>query len=272
LKETITRSITGILFLLVIVLALILHPYLYLAIFSLVCFAGWLEFTSLFYQKSKPGIKIPGGLLLTGSFIIIYFIFNGQLPGYFMFIPAISLLVMIIIDATFKTHLAGIGIPVCTTGFIYMGAGMFCLHCLAFQQGTLEAYSPAWILYVCSLIWIYDTMAYVCGKLFGRHTIWKRISPGKTWEGAIGGLVFLMLLAWFFARLVPDLGILEWCIFGVIASVTGTMGDFLESWMKRKAGLKDSGRILPGHGGMLDRIDSLLLSTPFLTLYLYLVL
>ena len=272
MKETITRSLTGILFLVVIILALILHPYLYLAIFSLVCFAGWLEFTSLFYQKSKPGIKILGGLLLTGSFIIIYFIFNGQLPAYFILIPAISLLVMIIIDATFKTHLAGIGIPVCTTGFIYMGAGMSCLHCLAFQQGTLEAYSPAWILYVCSLIWIYDTMAYVSGRLAGKHPLWLRISPKKTWEGAIGGALFAIILAIVLSRFNTALSLPGWVGLAMVVVVFGTLGDFFESWLKRRTGKKDSGSLLPGHGGILDRFDSLLMATPFVSIYLILVL
>jgi len=272
LKETITRSITGILFLVVIVLALILHPYLYLAVFSLVCFAGWLEFTSLFYPKSKSGIKIIGGLMLSGSFFIIYFIFNGQLPVYFLFFPAISLLVMIIIDATLKTHLAGIGIPIFITGFIYIAAGMFCLHCLAFQQGTLEVYSPVWILYVCSLIWIYDTMAYVSGRLAGKHPLWLRISPKKTWEGAIGGALFAFILAIVLSRFNTILSLPEWIGLAMVVVVFGTLGDFFESWLKRRTGTKDSGSLLPGHGGFLDRFDSLLMATPFVSIYLILVL
>jgi phosphatidate cytidylyltransferase len=115
-------------------------------------------------------------------------------------------------------------------------------------------------------------MAYVSGRLTGRHIIWPRISPGKTWEGVVGGLVFVMGLAFIIAQYVRDLSTVEWCILGLITAIAGTVGDFLESWLKRGAGVKDSGNILPGHGGVLDRIDSLLLSAPFITLYLYLVL
>ncbi len=272
MKETITRSLTGVLFLVVIILALILHPYLYLALFSLVCIAGWFEFTSLFYPERKPGIKIPGALLLAGSFIIVYFMLKGQLPAYFMFIPAISLLLMIIFDASAKTFTAGRGIPVCTAGFLYLGTGFCCLHYLAFQQGTLEAYSPAWILYVCYLIWTNDTMAYVSGRLAGKHPLWLRISPKKTWEGSIGGAVSAIILAIVLSRFNTALSVPQWIGLAMVVVVFGTMGDLFESWLKRLTGKKDSGRLLPGHGGILDRFDSLLMATPFVSIYLILVL
>ena len=114
-------------------------------------------------------------------------------------------------------------------------------------------------------------MAYVCGRLLGQHKIWPEISPKKTWEGAVGGLVFTMLLAVLMGYYAEGLTIFQWIGFGLIAVISGTLGDFLESYLKRSAGVKDSGKILPGHGGVLDRIDSLLLSVPFLTLYLYLL-
>jgi phosphatidate cytidylyltransferase len=272
LKETVTRSLTGILFLVVVILSLILHPYLYLAIFSLVCIAGWFEFTGLFYPERKPGIKIPGALLLAGSFITVYFLLDGQLPPYFIFIPALSMIVMILFDAAARTYTAGRGIPVCSAGFLYLGIGMCGLHCLAFQQGTLEAYSPAWILYVCYLIWTYDTMAYVSGRLAGKHLLWPRISPKKTWEGSIGGTVFAIILAIILSRFNTTLSVPGWIGLAMVVVVFGTLGDFFESWLKRRTGKKDSGRLLPGHGGILDRFDSLLMASPFVSIYLILVL
>jgi phosphatidate cytidylyltransferase len=272
LKETITRSLTGILFLAVVMLALILRPYLYLALFSMVCIVGWFEFTGLFYPENRSGIKMAGAGMLAGSFIIIYYIFDRQLPAWLMFIPAISLLVMIIFDAMSKTANTGRGIPVYAAGFLYLGAGLCCLHCLAFQQGTLEAYSPAWILYVCYLIWIYDTMAYVSGRLAGKHPLWKRISPKKTWEGAIGGALFAMILAFVLSRTDTALSLPGWVGLSLVVVVFGTLGDLFESWLKRVTGKKDSGNLLPGHGGILDRFDSLLMATPFVSIYLILVL
>jgi phosphatidate cytidylyltransferase len=272
LKETITRSLTGILFLVVIILSLILHPYLYLVLFSLVCLMGWFEFAGLFYPERKRGIKIPGALLLTGTFIIVYFVLNGQLPVYFMLFPAISLLVMIIFDASAKTWNAGKGIPICSSGFLYLGTGLCCLHCLAFQQGTFETYSPVWILYTCYIIWTYDTMAYVSGRLAGKHPLWVRISPKKTWEGAIGGAVFAIILAIVLSRFNTSLSVPGWVGLAMVVVVFGTLGDLFESWLKRRTGKKDSGRLLPGHGGILDRFDSLLMATPFVSIYLILVL
>jgi phosphatidate cytidylyltransferase len=272
LKETITRSLTGILFLAVVLLALFLHPYLYLVLFSLICIAGWLEFTGLFYRERKPGIKIPGALLLAGSFFTVYFILDGQLSPYFFLIPAISLIVMIFTDAAARTIVTGRGVPVCTAGFLYLGIGMISLHCLAFQQGTLEVYSPAWILYVCYLIWTYDTMAYVSGRLAGKHPLWPRISPKKTWEGSMGGTVFAISLAIILSRFNTILSVPGWIGLALVVVVFGTLGDFFESWLKRRTGKKDSGRLLPGHGGILDRFDSLLIAAPFASIYLILVL
>jgi phosphatidate cytidylyltransferase len=272
LKETITRSLTGILFLAVIILSLILHPYLYLVLFSLVCLAGWFEFTGLFYPERKPGIKVPGAILLAGTFIIIYFKLTGQLPVYFMILPAISFLVMIIIDTSANTCIPGMGIPVCSTGFLYLGAGFCSLHCLAFQQGTPEGYSPSWILYTCYLIWTNDTMAYVSGRLAGRHPLWVRISPKKTWEGSIGGTVFAIILAIILSRINHALTLPGWVGLAMVVVVFGTLGDLFESWLKRRTGKKDSGSLLPGHGGILDRFDSLLTASPFASIYLILIL
>ncbi len=272
MKETITRSLTGILFLVVIILALIVHPYLYLALFSLVCLAGWFEFTGLFYPGGKPGFRIPGALLLASTFIIIFLLLDGRLPAYTMLVPAISFLLMIIFDISAKSWTAGRGIPVFSTGFLYLGAGFCCLHCLAFQQGRSETYSPTWILYTCYLIWTYDTMAYVSGRIAGKHPLWMRISPGKTWEGSIGGAFLAVILAIVLSRFNTALTIPGWIGLSMVVVVFGTFGDLYESWLKRLTGKKDSGRLLPGHGGILDRFDSLLLATPFVTIYLILML
>ena len=158
------------------------------------------------------------------------------------------------------------------SGIIYITLPLSCLHLMAFRLDSAGTYSYWWILYTFLFLWTYDTMAYVCGRLLGRHIIWPEISPKKTWEGAVGGLVFTMLLAVLMGYYAEGLTIFQWIGFGLIAVIAGTLGDFLESYLKRSAGVKDSGKILPGHGGVLDRIDSLLLSVPFLTLYLFLLI
>ena len=272
MKETITRSLTGILFLAVVLLALILHPYIYLAIFSAVILIGWMEFNGLFDFSGKSSMKFTGAFLLLASFLIVYLILEGRLPVLFLLFPVFSLGIMLVFDALGKTRSPGGGIPVFSTGFLYLGTGLCGLHFLAFRQGTAETYSPTWILYTLYLIWTYDTMAYVAGRLAGKHPLWPRISPKKTWEGSIGGALFAVALAVVLGRFNSLLPIPAWIGLALVVVFFGTIGDLFESWLKRRSGRKDSGTLLPGHGGILDRFDSLLMATPFVNLYLILVL
>ena len=120
-------------------------------------------------------------------------------------------------------------------------------------------------------LWVNDTGAYCVGSLLGRHKLFPRISPGKSWEGCIGGAVFVLAAAYLIGEYI-DMGILntlQWLGLGLVVVVFGTWGDLVESLFKRTLGIKDSGNILPGHGGMLDRFDSSLLAIPAAVVYLY---
>jgi len=119
------------------------------------------------------------------------------------------------------------------------------------------------------LIWANDTFAYLTGSAFGKHRMYERISPKKSWEGFIGGLIGALAVAFLFSRFTETkLNTAEWFIFAAIVVIFGTLGDLLESLMKRTIGVKDSGNIMPGHGGLLDRFDSLLLAAPVILVYL----
>ena len=148
-----------------------------------------------------------------------------------------------------------------------------------FQTGDFvpASFTPAYqhgeIITFFVLIWISDTMAYVCGRLFGKHKLFERVSPKKTWEGYIGGLIFTGVAGFYIANLILYNNYnwhqeWIWTCTAVVISVTGTLGDLSESLFKRSIDVKDSGNILPGHGGILDRFDALFLATPFaLTTY-----
>ena len=121
-----------------------------------------------------------------------------------------------------------------------------------------------------------DTGAYLCGSLWGKHKLFPRISPGKSWEGSIGGGILVMAIAiliWYLTELYDvnelSLNAFEWAGLGLTVVIFGTWGDLIESLFKRTLGIKDSGTILPGHGGMLDRFDSSLLAIPAAVVYLY---
>ena len=127
-----------------------------------------------------------------------------------------------------------------------------------------------------AFLWVNDAGAYICGSLLGRHKLFPRISPGKSWEGSIGGgllVVGAAVLVWYLTDLyeVNDLGLTayEWAGLGLVVVIFGTWGDLIESLFKRTLGIKDSGNILPGHGGMLDRFDSTLMAVPASVVYLY---
>ena len=131
------------------------------------------------------------------------------------------------------------------------------------------------IMMVFIFIWVNDSFAYITGMLLGKHKMWERHSPNKTWEGTIGGALFCIAAALFIAPLFDPgceaLGRWNWIAIGLICSVIGTLGDLVESMFKRFCGVKDSGKIMPGHGGVLDRFDSILMAVPFVEAYLTII-
>ena len=130
------------------------------------------------------------------------------------------------------------------------------------------------LLAIFILVWMYDTFAYCIGSLCGKHRLMERVSPKKSWEGAIGSAVLTLVFAFFLTKIFPFLPLsgLQWVVFALIVVVFGTLGDLVESLFKRQLSVKDSGNILPGHGGVLDRFDSIFFVIPFIILYLIFIL
>ncbi|MBK6281354.1 MAG: phosphatidate cytidylyltransferase [Draconibacterium sp.] len=118
------------------------------------------------------------------------------------------------------------------------------------------------------IIWIYDSMAYVFGSMLGKHKICVRISPKKSWEGLIGGTVFAVITGIVNSLFFDELSLINWVVVALLIVAFGTSGDFFESKLKREAGVKDSGNILPGHGGMLDRFDTMLFAAPVIFVWI----
>ena len=135
----------------------------------------------------------------------------------------------------------------------------------------INDWQPLVLLSVFVTIWVNDTGAYLTGVTIGKHRLFERISPKKSWEGFIGGAVFALLSGYIFSLLIPGIQLINWLIFSEIIVVFGTFGDLIESLMKRTVGVKDSGDLIPGHGGLLDRFDSMLLAAPVIFIYLSLL-
>lgn len=143
---------------------------------------------------------------------------------------------------------------------------------LFFNSDRTIIYSPYILLGFFTLIWIYDTFAYLIGISFGKHRLFERISPKKSWEGAIGGALVTCSLSTLFPNFFHILTWQNWLILSIIVVFASTMGDLVESMLKRSLDLKDSGSIIPGHGGVLDRFDSILLASPAAFIYLQMLL
>jgi phosphatidate cytidylyltransferase len=131
-------------------------------------------------------------------------------------------------------------------------------------------YSPKLLVALFALIWTYDSGAYLVGVSIGKHRLFERISPKKSWEGAIGGTFTAILVSWLISRYIPEIQWTHWIIISILTVVSSTFGDLTESMFKRYFGIKDSGTILPGHGGILDRFDSLFFAVPVVVTYIYL--
>jgi phosphatidate cytidylyltransferase len=140
------------------------------------------------------------------------------------------------------------------------------LNSLLPHEGVL--FSPGIIIGFFLLIWANDTGAYLTGISFGRTKLFERISPKKTWEGFLGGVILAVLVAWLLSGWLGVVTKMQWIVISIIISIAGTYGDLIESMLKRSAGVKDSGNILPGHGGFLDRFDSAVFSFPLVYLFI----
>jgi len=137
----------------------------------------------------------------------------------------------------------------------------------------ITSISEGLIMMIFILIWVNDSFAYMSGRLLGKHKMWERHSPNKTWEGTIGGALFCIVAAVLVGPLFDRegllmFGVVEWVIIALICSIIGTLGDLVESMFKRYCGVKDSGNIMPGHGGVLDRFDSILATVPVIVAYI----
>ncbi|WP_439151988.1 phosphatidate cytidylyltransferase [Winogradskyella sp.] len=148
-----------------------------------------------------------------------------------------------------------------TSGFIFM----------LLIANYKNNFTPLLLLGGFILVWINDSAAYLVGKNFGKQKLFPSISPKKTVEGFLGGLFFACVSSYFIAKYTETFGFTSWLILAIIVSVLGTLGDLIESKFKRQAGVKDSGVIMPGHGGLLDRLDSLIFASPFIYLFLRII-
>lgn len=211
-------------------------------------------------EKGKSGRQIVGMAFGLLPFVTLSVIDDLGMIWY-LFMPALVFLLFIgeLLGAS-KTPFSNVAYYL--VGVFYVGLPFILLQIIA-SGYTQHDYSPLRVLGLLLLIWTNDTMAYFVGSRWGKRKLYERISPKKTWEGTIGGGVCTMLMAWGLSFLIDDFTRLQWLALGAVAAVFGTFGDLVESMLKRSDGVKDSGTLLPGHGGLLDRFDAFIFALPF---------
>ena len=280
LKNLIIRAITGILFIGIIIGAILYSKYTLLALLLVITTLTLTEFYRLIEGSNLPKltlfVNILGGNYLTLS---LYLYASDILPAFskgVVFIPyLIYFLCCFIIQLYMKDKDPITRWSHSFMGQVYIALPIGLLSFLAFEpSSTFLFYNPWLLLSFFAFIWINDTGAFLVGSAIGKKRLFERISPKKSWEGFWGGLLFCVLAGWLANMIFPGYfggSAVLYIILGIIVSVFSTWGDLFESMLKRTVGVKDSGNILPGHGGMLDRIDSLLFVVPAVSGYFFFI-
>ena len=272
MKNFIQRAITGVIFVAVLIGCIIGGPLPFGILFCLISALATVEFCQLMNQQQ--GVHINRNICTLGSItLFLCFFFYGMNPAETnIFIPYLAILIYLFISELYLKKEN----PINNWAYamfsqLYVALPFALLNVLAFQTTPTETISQYLFIFPLSIFifnWMNDTGAYCTGVLFGKHPLFKRISPKKSWEGSIGGAVFCMAAAFALAHFFPIYSTGEWIGLSLTVVVFGTWGDLTESLMKRQLGIKDSGNILPGHGGILDRFDSAMLAIPAAVVYL----
>ncbi len=266
MKDLPKRALSAVVFVLATLICVLYSKFSFGFFFLLLSMASANEFYTLMDKwgySTQRYIGVLGSGYLFFSFFLYRFGFDSTaMLAVNLLIPFVILLVEMFVD---DDHM--LGNSGTTVLGMYYSAIPFVLLTFITIPLELPSFSPFLVLGFIFIIWANDTFAYIFGSLLGKNKLYEKVSPGKTWEGFIGGFIFAMLTGYAYSLFYTELVWIHWVVIAGIISVTGTLGDLVESKLKRKAGVKDSGNLLPGHGGVLDRFDALIFSMPFVFVY-----
>lgn len=278
MKNVVVRAVTGAIFVAIIVVSF-LRPEAMMLLFALITGMTIWEYSGL--VNAIDGITINRFISTVAGvylFLAVAGFCSGITPNGAVFIPYLLTVIYLFASELYLKHEQ----PVHDWAYtmlsqMYIALPFSTINVLAFNAVPKEGivFNSLLPLSVFILLWVNDTGAYCCGSLFGKHKLFPRISPGKTWEGCIGGALFVVIATLLIAHFSSGTSLAQpftlpaWIGLGLVVCIFGTWGDLVESLFKRTLGLKDSGHILPGHGGMLDRFDSALLAFPAVVIYVY---
>jgi len=285
LNSLLKRSLTGILIVGGILAGLLINSLSFFIVFLIIMVATQWEFYRMLHRiKVRPQATLGIAMGMT-MYVLAFMVAIHALPEEYLSLILLFFPFVFIHEVYAQHNRPFHNIAYTFLGLIYIALPFSLLSFLVFdihekvqpvfaldggedilnfllQPGFAIDYTPGVLLGIFILIWLYDTGAYLSGMLFGKRRLMPRVSPKKTWEGLIGGSIVALITAFFLGRYLKDLNTTEWLLMVFVVVVFGTLGDLSESLLKRRTGLKDSGSILPGHGGFLDRFDSFLLIIP----------
>jgi len=271
LKNLIIRALTGIIFVVVLISAIYIHPIFFLILFCIITGLTLWEFGGLVkhYENAnlQRTVNVLGGVYL---FIATFVYANGLTDGKIFLPYLLFIMLTMIAELYYKAPN-----PINNWAFtlfaqVYCAGSFSMLNFIGAEPGTLGimSYTPLFIMAIFIFVWLDDTGAYLVGSLIGKHKLFERISPKKSWEGFFGGLILALASSQAFAWFAPEINRMNWLGLAATVVLFGTWGDLIESLLKRTLGVKDSGNVLPGHGGMLDRFDSVMLAVPASYIYI----
>ena len=270
MKNLIIRALTGIIFVVVLISAIYIHPIFFLILFCIITGLTLWEFGGLVkhYENAnlQRTVNMLGGVYL---FIATFVYANGLTDGKIFLPYLLFIMLTMIAELYYKAPN-----PINNWAFtlfaqVYCAGSFSKLNFIGAEPGTpgVMSYTPLFIMAIFIFVWLDDTGAYLVGSLIGKHKLFERISPKKSWEGSIGGGVVAIGVSFILAHYFPFMSMIEWAGLALAVVIFGTWGDLTESLLKRQLHVKDSGTILPGHGGMLDRFDSSLMAIPAAVVY-----
>ena len=262
------RLLFGGIYVALVVVATWFNPLLFTFVFSVFMLFCIYEFQKM--QQVKSVFPYITGLTIVG---LIYtfnnHFFNATIPLKYLIALVLLFLYLPFMVALFQNKKEAISnLKTEYLTFFYLIIPFSILQIIPLQTGG--KYDHQIVLGIFILIWINDTFAYLVGRKLGKHKLFERISPKKTIEGFIGGFIFSLIGGFILSKYFTNIQPIHWIVIAFIASTFGTIGDLIESLFKRRANIKDSSNLIPGHGGFLDRLDSVIFATPFIFIYLLL--
>jgi phosphatidate cytidylyltransferase len=270
------RTLTGAYIVIFILGGFWLHPVSFFLAGLVLLIGSQYEYFQMIKNTGVKPQMVPGMVTGISAYVIATLIASGHISkkSFLILIPMMIIMMVIELyrkqekpfDSLAHTFFSVLYTAIPFSMFPFAAFSRTGLNSILPHPGTI--FSPGIVIGFFLLIWANDTGAYLSGMSLGRHKLFERISPKKTWEGFFGGLIIAAIVAWFLSGWLGVVDKFHWVIISLIISIAGTYGDLVESMLKRSTGVKDSGTIMPGHGGFLDRFDSAILSFPLVYLFI----